>query len=146
MIADPILCIFENPLVKDRGPIIISEETHQNKWPRNHKCDSCGKTFTEAGVIKRHIRTIHEGQKNYKCDSCGKSFTGSQCLKIHIITIHEGQRNYKCDSCGKDFAQSGDLKKHIKRIHDIGGKEHSCDIFIKYFLNQHTSKAHGNQW
>ena len=28
-----------------------------------------------------HIQTIHEKQRNYTCDSCGKSFTQSGSLK-----------------------------------------------------------------
>ena len=35
----------------------------------------------------------YEGQRNYKCDSCEKSFTQSGSLKRHIKTIHEGQKN-----------------------------------------------------
>ena len=30
------------------------------------KCESCGKSFSQAGDLKKHIHTIHEGHKNYK--------------------------------------------------------------------------------
>ena len=32
-----------------------------------HKCKSCGKSFSQAGKLKRHIHTIHEGHKDHKC-------------------------------------------------------------------------------
>ena len=61
-----------------------------------HKqCKTCGKSFSRSGELKKHIKTIHEGQRNYKCDFCGKSFTTSGHLKRHIKTIHKGQRNYQ---------------------------------------------------
>ena len=40
-----------------------------------HKCKSCGKSFSVAQNLKRHIHTFHEGHKDYKCESCGKSFS-----------------------------------------------------------------------
>ena len=55
-----------------------------------HKCKSCGKSFSVAQNLKRHIHTFHEGHKDYKFESCGKSFTSAQILKKHIHTIHEG--------------------------------------------------------
>ena len=63
-------------------------------------------------------KTIHEGQRNYNCNSCEKSFTQSGHLKRHIKGLHEGQRNCKCDSCGKSYTQSGHLKLHIKTLHE----------------------------
>ena len=39
--------------------------------------------------------TIHEGQKAYICESCGKSFSEAQNLKRHIQTVHEGHNDYK---------------------------------------------------
>ena len=51
-------------------------------------CESCGKSFSEAGSLKKHIHTIHEGHKGYKCESCGKSFSQAGDLKRHIHTIH----------------------------------------------------------
>ena len=33
-------------------------------------------------------------------------------MKKHIHTIHEGNKDYKCISCGKLFSQAGSLNKH----------------------------------
>ena len=40
----------------------------------------------------RHIHIVHGGLKDYKCESFGKSFTRAHNLKRHIQTIHEGQK------------------------------------------------------
>ena len=39
-----------------------------NKEPKVHKCDPCGKLFTAACSLIKHIKTIHEGHKDFKCD------------------------------------------------------------------------------
>ena len=40
---------------------------------KDFKCHSCGKSFSQAGNLKRHKHTVHESLKDYKCESCGKS-------------------------------------------------------------------------
>ena len=40
-----------------------------------------GKSFSEAGSLKKHMYTIHELHKDYKCESCGKSFSQTSILK-----------------------------------------------------------------
>ena len=54
-------------------------------------------------MLKKHIHTIHEGNKDHKCESCTKTFSLEENLKRHIYTIHEGHKDYKCESCGKFF-------------------------------------------
>ena len=58
-------------------------------------------------------------KKDFKCETCGKTFTQSGSLKVHIRTVHEGQKNYECTMCSKAFGQSGDLSRHVKKIHGI---------------------------
>ena len=62
----------------------------------HYKCDSCGKAFSLAGDLKKHINAIHNGQKDHKCDSCGKIFSYADVLKNHINAIHNGLNNKKC--------------------------------------------------
>ena len=97
-----------------------------------HECKQCTKTFSRAGGLKRHIHTIHKGQKDYKCESCKDlSFSQSSSLKKHIRTFHEGQQDFKCESCGKTFSKSGHLKKHNHAIHG----------YCKYFKCETCGKS-----
>ena len=75
--------------------------------------------ISQAGHLKNHIYTVHEGNKDHKCKSCGKSFSEAGSLKKHIHTVHEHHKDYKCISCCKSFSQAGSLKTHIKNLHDV---------------------------
>ena len=67
--------------------------------------------------METHLHTVHDGYKDYKCDSCGKSFFQAGDLKRHHHTVHDGYKYHKCKSCGKSFSLAGNLKKHIYAIH-----------------------------
>ena len=62
--------------------------------------------------------SVNVNIKSYDCESCGKSFSQAHNLTRHIHTIHENHKDYKCESCGKSFSQAGNLKTHIHIIHD----------------------------
>ena len=68
--------------------------------------------------MKRHIHTVHEGNKDHKCDDCGKIFSSLQVLEKHLHRVHDGYKDHKCESCDKSFSQAGNLKTHIHIIHD----------------------------
>ena len=57
------------------------------------KCDSFGKSFTQAGNLRVHIKTVQEGEKDFTCESCEKSFTQVDSLKGHIRNIHKGHKS-----------------------------------------------------
>ena len=95
---------------------------HEGKNKEHHSC-ICDKSFSDAGSLKRHIQSFHEGQKDHKCESCGKLFSRADQLKRHIHTVHEGHKDHKCESCGKSFSQAGQLKKHIHNKHEGHDKQ-----------------------
>ena len=53
----------------------------------------------------------------HKCDSCGKLFANAQILKKHGKNVHEGIKEYQCSTCEKAYVNQSDLKKHIKKLH-----------------------------
>ena len=60
-------------------------------------------------------------------------------LKRHIKTVHEGERNFKCDFCEQSLIDLGALKKHIKTIHE-GEKKYKCKISLHHIIRQSTSR------
>ena len=39
----------------------------------------CDKIFSEKGTLKKHISSVHEGNKPFKCNDCGTAFSQMQC-------------------------------------------------------------------
>ena len=61
---------------------------------------------------------FNQDKKTRKCDSCGKTFSQASNLKVHINSVHNGQKDHKCDLCRKAFSEAGKLKKHINEVHN----------------------------
>ena len=61
---------------------------------------------------------VHECVKKHKCDTCGKDYSNNYNLKHHISRVHEGAKPHKCGYCEKTFSSTSDLNKHIKRVHE----------------------------
>ena len=97
--------------------------------------------FFFCGTLRGHIKTVHEGYKDFKCDSCGKSFTEAGYLRKHIKTIHKGHRDFKCDSCGKSITQAvklGWVPKDFFPREEIDPNSSTCIClctYCRYFLH-----------
>lgn len=75
-----------------------SEELDPKYSKAKPVCNICGKVFSEASSLRRHMR-IHKGVKPYVCQLCGKAFTQCNQLKTHVRT-HTG-RLLCLTVCGK---------------------------------------------
>ena len=73
--------------------------------------------MTKEKQVKKD-KTIQKDIKENKCGSCGKFFSTAQSLNRHIYTVHEGHKDHKCESCNKSFSEAGDLNKHIRNVHE----------------------------
>ncbi|GLT97014.1 hypothetical protein SLE2022_146010 [Rubroshorea leprosula] len=77
--------------------------------------EGCGKTFIDAGTLRKHSH-IHE-ERQYFChyEGCGKKFLDSSKLKRHFL-IHTGERDFVCPvkGCGKAFSLDFNLRSHMK--------------------------------
>ncbi|KAM0947355.1 putative transcription factor C2H2 family [Dioscorea sansibarensis] len=77
--------------------------------------EGCGKTFIDAGALRKHAH-IH-GERQYICtyEGCGRKFLDSSKLKRHYL-IHTGERDFVCphEGCGKAFSLDFNLRAHMK--------------------------------
>ena len=116
------------------GHLTTHKRTHTGE--KNYKCDQCHKAFSESGVLKKHYR-IHTGEKPFKCDQCDKTFFQSGNLTTHKIS-HTGKKPFKCGKCDKSFSTSSHLTTH-KRTH-TGEKPFKCDLCDKTFRSGHMKE------
>merc|ERR1712030_258724 len=55
--------------------------------PTHHSCKDCGKSFTLAKNLYRHIRNHHE--HNHLCEKCGKTFACREVYENHKCHVNE---------------------------------------------------------
>uniref|UniRef100_A0A8B9ZDN9 Myoneurin n=1 Tax=Anas platyrhynchos TaxID=8839 RepID=A0A8B9ZDN9_ANAPL len=118
------------------------EELDQKYSKAKPVCNTCGKVFSEASSLRRHMR-IHKGVKPYVCQLCGKAFTQCNQLKTHVRT-HTGEKPYKCELCDKGFAQKCQLVFH-SRMHHGEEKPYKCDVCNLQFATSSNLKIHARK-
>ena len=111
--------------------------------PGKTQCPICHSYFSKNTDLKRHIETVHEGQKT-QCPTCQALFSRKTDLKRHIETVHEGKRTH-CHLCSASFSRKTDLKRHVETVHE--GKRTLCPNCSASFsrktgLKQHIETVH----
>ena len=73
---------------------------------KEYACERCGRSFTQRGNLKTHMRSVHTKEKPFACSVCGKSFAQRGNMRTHIRTHNKDDR-FPCGLCGKTFSQKG---------------------------------------
>ena len=108
-------------------------------------CDCCGKSFAQAGNLKKHLFT-HLPQTPYHCQHCNKYFTSASDLRRHMYT-HTHKKAFKCTKCNYSFSQPAALKRHMSKQHNETQMLHMCSVCMLFFplrdgLIQHNELVH----
>ncbi|KAI8394450.1 Zinc finger C2H2 type domain signature [Nakaseomyces glabratus] len=68
------------PRTRGRKPSLVPDLSKQ------FGCEFCDRRFKRQEHLKRHIRSLHMGEKPYECHICNKKFSRSDNLNQHIKT------------------------------------------------------------
>ena len=105
-----------------------------------HRCEECGKTFTQTGTLGAHKRVAHEGLL-FSCDYCSHKARRKGELLAHEAFVHLKGNAIKCNICDKRFLKKDHLKVHMQS--HIGAKQsHVCSTCPKRFGSNWEKKRH----
>ncbi|SCU87751.1 LAMI_0D07338g1_1 [Lachancea mirantina] len=57
---------------------------------------------------------ILDASKQFGCEFCDRRFRRQEHLKRHVRSLHMGEKPYKCEICGKMFSRGDNLNQHMK--------------------------------
>ena len=124
----------------DKVDKIKTKIIHEGNKPFN--CELCDYRSHQKGDLKKHVATVHEGNKQTKRLICNEK----RDTKNHNAAIHEVRKPFKCDICDYTCSRKRNLNRHVETVHE-GNKPFKCNICeygysTKSILNKHIASVH----
>ena len=111
----------------------------------NITCPVCGTVVTGLYKLQRH-KMRHDSELKYKCPACPKQFVKANTLRKHISTIHKGDKSQKeCHLCDKVVYGSSGLLLHLRQTHGIVGDDYFCSTCNLTLPSEGKLKKHQAQ-
>merc|ERR1719342_2054913 len=115
-----------------------ASDQHPSLDLKTFKCIQCNYKAKQKSLLKRHVKTQHEGIK-YPCQLCDHQATTTDSLQQHIKSIHQGV-NYQCQLCDYKVNSPSNLRKHVQSKHE--GVNYQCQICVYKASDQSNLKKH----
>nr|XP_020475567.1 zinc finger protein 37 homolog isoform X2 [Monopterus albus] len=84
-------------------------------------CSYCGKSLRDPHSLKSHER-LHTGERPHRCTICGKGYTLATKLRRHIKSSHLMEKPYSCH-CGASYTVRQSLLRHQAQHRTEGGTQ-----------------------
>ncbi|KAM8914169.1 zinc finger and BTB domain-containing protein 40 isoform 2-T2 [Spinachia spinachia] len=113
-----------------------------------HDCQKCCLSFSSLEEHRQHIQEVHP-KEFHKCPTCSKMFTSAGLLDKHKGT-HSGTKPFSCELCNKSYQQLSGLWYHNRTNHPEVFANHTrqlktlvqCDVCFKFFPSAATVAKH----
>ena len=106
-------------------------------------CSMCGEMVSKGKfnyhMMQKHVPA---SEKKHKCDYCGKGFSETSRLRDHI-NVHTGEKPHKCRFCNTGFASIGNKAAHERSHLGLKRKSSGASPAKNPFppLNLHQSRS-----
>ncbi|XP_033474182.2 zinc finger protein 408 isoform X3 [Epinephelus lanceolatus] len=84
-------------------------------------CSYCGKSLRDPHSLKSHER-LHTGERPHRCPVCGKGYTLATKLRRHIKSSHMMEKPFSCH-CGASYTVRQSLLRHQAQHRADGGSQ-----------------------
>ncbi|XP_033971964.1 zinc finger protein 408-like [Trematomus bernacchii] len=84
-------------------------------------CSYCGKSLRDPHSLRSHER-LHTGERPHRCPVCGKGYTLATKLRRHIKSSHVLEKPYICH-CGASYTVRHSLLRHQAQHRAEGGAQ-----------------------
>ena len=99
------------------------KDIYMYKKKKSLLCTLCDTEFKDLPSFKKHIISVHDGQKPHKCSLCDRGYYLERSLDNHISIIHKGVLISEClfDVLMLNFPnnQQKDLTNICSRIYKV---------------------------
>ena len=123
------------------------KESVQRSGNKKYKCEQCHYSSTKRGVIKNHVKEVHDKIKDHVCEECGYAASRRRSLMRHWEAVHKlGDKKFKCEKCSYSSAEKKKLEYHYISAHNMGEKFRceKCPYSTarRDTLKEHTKEVH----
>ncbi|KAK3913551.1 Zinc finger X-chromosomal protein [Frankliniella fusca] len=109
------------------------------RWYMEQQCPHCGKMYSNAKGLKRHIQAVHSKIKPYVCSVCGHSSACKAMLALHLRQ-HTGEKPHACTHCDYRTGDHNTLRRHMMR--HTGERPYKCPYCTYEAIQSNCYKAH----